>query len=109
VASKPFIFVATLRDLRDENNSALRIGFIAGGGFLGYTVGALRGRLYRKVLYAGLGAAVAAGACCPEETNAVADRAYVEASNTAKVAYNFVRGVQPQDVSSKIEKSSRFE
>jgi hypothetical protein len=87
-----FIIVGTVDQLHDENNSAMRLGFIAGGGLVGYLVGALRGRMVRKLFYSSLGMASVAGFCYPKEAKELANEAWVEANKATLIAYNFVQG-----------------
>ncbi|XP_059086673.1 uncharacterized protein LOC131883254 [Tigriopus californicus] len=88
-------------DLMEEDNGAARLGVIAAGGLLGYTVGALRGRLFKKLFYSTLGFGGSAAVCYPQEANALSKEALDEGRQIGLIAYNFVTGVEPE--SSKVD------
>lgn len=83
-------------DLMEEDNGAARLGVIAAGGLLGYTVGALRGRLFKKLFYSTLGFGGSAAICYPREANALSKEALEEGRQIGLIAYNFVTGVEPE-------------
>jgi len=54
-------------DLRQENNSTLRAGFVAGSGFTGLLIAARRG-MFKKLVYATTGASAAFYVGYPKES-----------------------------------------
>merc|ERR1719339_106033 len=78
--------------LTEEENLPARVGVITGAGLLGLAVGALRGRLLKRVMYtmAGAGAAV----CYPEQAREGGDMVYQEGRKNIMIAYNMVAGVE---------------
>ena len=55
-------------------------------------VGALRGRIIKKVLYSGIGAGAGASFCYPQEAKETGDLVYEEGKRNVLVAYNFING-----------------
>ena len=78
--------------LREEENLPARLALISTAGLLGLMVGSLRGRIFKKVLYSGLGAGAGASFCYPDEAKEAGDMVYQEGRRTALVAYNFITG-----------------
>ena len=78
--------------LREEENLPARLALISATGLLGLMVGSIRGRLFKKVLYSGLGAGAGATFCYPDEAKETGDMVYQEGRKTALVAYNFITG-----------------
>ena len=70
----------------------MQIGFISAGGLLGLTIGALRGRFFKKLFYTTLGAGGATAICFPKEAEALGKELQVEAEKAGQIAYNFVQG-----------------
>ena len=70
----------------------MRAGFITAGGVLGYTLGALRGRLMKKLVYAGIGLGTTSAISYPKEFAALTEEGSTEARKYAQIAYNFVTG-----------------
>ena len=87
----------THAQLLDEENVALRAGFIAGGGLLGLMVGALRGRMLKKLFYTSLGAGGASAIVYPKEAVDIGNQLMDEGEKYAMIAYNFVVGVGPNN------------
>ena len=83
---------ATYQQLLEEDNVALRAGVIGGAASIGYMMGALRGRIFRRLFYASLGAGTAAAVCYPEEAKVLAAEAETEGMRAGQIAYNFVFG-----------------
>ena len=75
-----------------QEDPAMQAGFIGFGGLLGLTIGALRGRFFKKLFYTTLGAGGATAICYPNETKALADEAKVEGEKLGQIAYNFING-----------------
>lgn len=95
----PFIsFLAFVRSLAgydqllDEENGAARLGVIGATTLLGYTIGSLRGRLFKKIFYSSLGLAGSAALCFPEESNEILKEAKKEGKELYNIAVNFVNG-----------------
>ena len=86
------LFSATYQQILDEENVALRAGVIAGGGALGFLIGALRGRAFKKIFYTTIGVGATAAACYPEEAKVLAGEAEAEGMRAGQIAYNFVFG-----------------
>eukprot|EP00095_Tigriopus_kingsejongensis_P004398 maker-scaffold93_size381549-snap-gene-1.18 protein:Tk04398 transcript:maker-scaffold93_size381549-snap-gene-1.18-mRNA-1 annotation:"apolipoprotein o-like" len=85
--------------LLDEDNGAARLGVIAAGGLLGYTIGAIRGRFLKKIYYSTLGFGGSAAMCFPQEANTLSRDALEEGRKLGLIGYNFVTGVQPDNSS----------
>ena len=83
----------TFRILQDpENGFAARTAFITGAGVLGYALGAIRGRMFRRLAYAGIGVGASGAICYPEEASKLARDGAEESRRYALIAYNFVNG-----------------
>lgn len=54
-------------DLRQEKNSALRAGFVAGGGIIGLLIAARKGK-FKKLIYTSTGASAAFYVGYPKES-----------------------------------------
>ena len=76
-------------------NAPMRAALIGAGGLLGYTMGAIRGRLFRKLSYTGMGVAAASAACYPREAKELSSEALEDAKCIGNIAVNFVTGAQP--------------
>ncbi|RVE52066.1 hypothetical protein evm_003344 [Chilo suppressalis] len=82
--------------LREEANKEARYGAVAMGGLAGFIFG-LRGGVFRRVLYAGLGTTGMGLVCFPEETRELLKSNGALAKQYINIAYNFLYGVKPGD------------
>lgn len=82
--------------LREEDNTAPRIGAIALGGLAGL-IFALRGRLFKRTFYTATGALGVAAICYPKEAEEYSEIAVAEARKIAVVAYNVANGVEEDE------------
>jgi len=80
--------------LTEEENLPARVGVITGAGLLGLAVGALRGRLVKRVMYTMAGAGGGAAVCYPEQAREGGDMVYQEGRKNIMIAYNMVAGVE---------------
>nr|AQS22689.1 putative MICOS complex subunit MIC27 isoform X2 [Pseudodiaptomus poplesia] len=78
--------------LLEEENVAARAGVIAGCGAIGLVVGAMRGRMLKKLFYTTIGTGAGAAACYPTEAALLSAEAYSEARKATLIACNFVAG-----------------
>ena len=88
---------AAYYQLQQEENLPARLAIISGAGLVGLMVGALRGRIVKKVLYSGIGAGAGASFCYPEDAKEITGIVYDEGRRNALVAYNFINGGIVQD------------
>ncbi len=61
------IFTATLDQMQEPDNAPMRVAAVATGGLFGYVVGALRGKLLKRMLFTTFGAGSVAAIVYPEE------------------------------------------
>ena len=80
--------------LTEEENLPARLALISVTGLLGLMVGSLRGRIFKKVLYSGLGTGAGIAFCYPEDAKEGADMVYDEGRKAALVGYSFITGGQ---------------
>ena len=80
--------------LTEEENLPARLALISVTGLLGLMVGSLRGRIFKKVLYSGLGTGAGIAFCYPEDAKEGADMVYDEGRKAASVGYSFITGGQ---------------
>ena len=80
--------------LTEEENLPARLALISVTGLLGLMVGSLRGRIFKKVLYSGLGTGAGIAFCYPEDAKEGADMVYDEGRKAALVSYSFITGGQ---------------
>ena len=80
--------------LREEENLPARLALISGTGLLGLMVGSLRGRIFKKLLYTGIGTGAGVAFCYPEDAREGADIVYEEGRKAALAGYNLVTGGQ---------------
>ena len=80
--------------LTEEENLPARLALISVTGLLGLMVGSLRGRIFKKVLYSGLGTGAGIAFCYPEDAKEGADLVYEEGRKAALVGYSFITGGQ---------------
>ena len=80
--------------LTEEENLPARLALISVTGLLGLMVGSLRGRIFKKVLYSGLGTGAGIAFCYPEDAKEGADMVYEEGRKAALVGYSFITGGQ---------------
>ena len=73
----------------------MRAALIGAGGLLGYTMGAVRGRFFRKLSYTGMGVAAPSAVCYPREAKELSSEALEDAKCIGNIAVNFVTGAQP--------------
>ena len=73
----------------------MRFALIGAGGLLGYAMGAVRGRFFRKLSYTGIGVAAASAVCYPREAKELSSEALEDAKCIGNIAVNFVTGAQP--------------
>ena len=78
--------------MREEENLPARLAIISGSGLLGLLVGRLRGGMFKRVLYTGLGAGMGTSVCYPDEAGEVSATVYQEGKKTAQDAYSLVTG-----------------
>ena len=78
--------------LREEENLPARLALISGLGLVGLMVGSLRGRIFKKVFYSGIGAGAGVSICYPEDAREAANTVYEEGAKAALVGYNIVTG-----------------
>ena len=78
--------------LLDEENGAARLGVIGATTLLGYTIGSLRGRFFKKIFYSTLGLAGSAAVCFPAESNEILKEAKKEGMDLYEIAVNFING-----------------
>ena len=78
--------------MRGEENLPARLAVISGTGLLGLFVGRLRGGLFKRVLFTGLGAGAGAAICYPDEASEVRATIYHEGRKSALDAYSLVTG-----------------
>lgn len=90
--SNDFALSGSIDQLRVEENLPMRVGFIAAGGMLGYLVGALRGRFFKKLIYSSVGLGASSALCYPNEANELTSELMSEAKKLKAVAVNFVNG-----------------
>ena len=91
-------FSGSLAVLREEENLPARVGFIAGGGILGFLTALIRRRrFFGKTIYTALGAGIFTTILYPEDTKQFGKDVYDEGERLSKIAVNFVQGVAPQD------------
>jgi len=100
---------STYDQLLQPENAPMRAAFIGTGGLLGYMLGAIRGRFFRKLFYSGIGIAATSAACYPKEANQLSSEALEEGKRLGNIAANFVKGAQPDSagVADTEEKTSR--
>ena len=65
---------------------------MSGTGLLGLLVGRLRGGLFKRVLYTGLGVGAGAAFCYPDEASELSSAVYQEGSKATQDAYSLVTG-----------------
>ena len=80
--------------LTEEENLPARLALISVTGLLGLLVGSLRGRIFKKVLYSGLGTGAGIAFCYPEDAKEGADMVYEEGRKAALVGYSLITGGQ---------------
>ena len=88
--------------LREEENLPARLALISGAGLLGLMVGAVRGRIFKKLLYSGIGAGAGVAFCYPEDAREGANIAYEEGRKAALDGYNLIAGGQSESIISQI-------
>lgn len=77
--------------LAEEESSVPKYGAIAIGGVAGYILGLRRG-MFRRLLYASVGATGMASICYPKEAAVYYELGAVEAKKYTTIAYNFAFG-----------------
>lgn len=82
--------------LREEANKEARYGAVAIGGLTGFIFG-LRGGIFRRLLYTGLGTTGMGLVCFPEETKDLIKSNGALTKQYINIAYNFLYGVKPGD------------
>ncbi|CAG9110961.1 unnamed protein product [Plutella xylostella] len=82
--------------LREEDNKEIRYGAVVMGGLTGFIFG-LRGGIFRRLIYSGVGTTAMGSVCFPEETKEIARNNGVLARTYINIAYNFLYGVKPGD------------
>ena len=93
--------------MREEENLPARVGFIAGGGILGFLTALIRRRrFFGKTIYTALGAGIFTTILYPDDTKQFGKDVYDEGERLSKIAVNFVQGVAPQDESKTEENKS---
>ena len=80
--------------LREEENLPARLALISGAGLLGLMVGSLRGRIFKKLLYSGIGTGTGVAFCYPEDAREGADIVYEEGRKAALASYSLITGGQ---------------
>ena len=69
--------------LREEENLPARLALISGAGLMGLMVGAMRGRIVKKLLYSGIGTGAGVAFCYPEDAKEGAGIVYEEGRKAA--------------------------
>ncbi|CAG9782701.1 unnamed protein product [Diatraea saccharalis] len=85
-----------LQYLREEANKEARYGAVVMGGLTGFIFG-LRGGIFRRLVYTGLGTTGMGLVCFPEETKEIIKTNGSFAKQYINIAYNFLYGVKPGD------------
>ena len=95
---------STYQMIQDEQNPAVNGIFIGGSALLGFTLGsfAKRFRFMKRLLYTTITAGGAAYICYPAESQVQLNSLRDEADRMGLIAYNFVQGVQPNEISKKL-------
>ncbi len=88
----PSCSTATYEQMLQPENAPMRFAFIGVAGLFGYAMGAIRGRMPRKLLYATVAGGGAAAACYPKEATALSQEAIEEGTKMGNIAYNFLLG-----------------
>lgn len=81
------LFAAMVDYLREESNFMPRMGAIGIGGLAGLILG-LRGRTFKRVVYASTGALAMAALCYPKK----AEEGVEAAKHYVRISYNFIYG-----------------
>ncbi|KAL3281909.1 hypothetical protein HHI36_005114 [Cryptolaemus montrouzieri] len=82
--------------LRQENNTAPKVGAIAIGGLTGLIL-SLRKGYFKKTLYVTSGALAMSAVCFPKQTSEYLEVGVQEGKKYATIAYNFAYGVKKGD------------
>jgi len=82
--------------LRQEDNTLPKAGAIAIGALTGFIFG-LRGRFFKRTIYATTGALGMAAVCYPKEAAEYTQIGLVEGKKYLTIAYNFLYGVKKDD------------
>lgn len=82
--------------LQQEDNTFPKAGAIGIGALTGFVFG-LRGKLFKRTIYATTGALGMAAVCYPKEASEYAQLGLGEGKKYLTIAYNFVYGVKKED------------
>merc|ERR1712150_81737 len=95
---------STYQMIQDEKNPTVNGIFIGGSALLGFTLGsfAKRFRFMKRLLYTSITAGGATYICYPAESQVQLKSLREEADRVGLIAYNFVQGVQPNEISQKL-------
>ena len=94
---------STYQMIQDQQDTTINAGVIAGSGLLGFILGSFgkRARLFKRLVLTTAGAGSAAAFCYPSEGEMFAKSVIEETNRLGLIAYNFVQGVQPKEITVK--------
>lgn len=94
---------STYQMIQDQQDTTINAGVIAGSGLLGFILGSFgrRARLFKRLVLTTAGAGSATAFCYPSEGEMIAKSAIEETNRLGLIAYNFVQGVQPKEITVK--------